>query len=292
MKLCSIISGSSGNCVYLETEKTRILIDAGCSGRQIELLMKQAGLDPRRLNGIFVTHEHGDHIQGVGVMSRRFHIPIFANAKTWEAMARRIGRITPSYRRVFKNRERFQFQDIEVQPFLTHHDAADPVGYAFSAGSGKASVVTDTGFVDERIIDAIDGSDIYYFEANHDEEMLINGPYPELLKQRILSREGHLSNLQAGRALSEVLAGRGEIVLLAHMSIENNEPSLCLDTVQTVLQSEGIDALNAQRISVAPRLIPSAICCCTDTGSPERGTAHPGAHLCADIGWAAPEPIA
>jgi len=259
-----MISGSSGNCVYLETDRTRILIDAGCSGRQIELLMRQAGVDPKRLDGIFVTHEHGDHIQGVGVMSRRFRVPIFANERTWQAMAKRVGRITPTYRHSFKNNERFAFRDIEVHPFSTHHDAADPVGYAFSSDSGKASIVTDTGFIDERILAAIGGSDIYYFEANHDETMLLNGPYPELLKQRILSEEGHLSNLQAGRALSEVLSGRNEIVLLAHMSIENNEAELCLSTVQGVLQAEGIDAIRHQRISVAPRFTPSIMCSCRD----------------------------
>lgn len=263
MKICSIASGSSGNCIYLETEQSRILIDAGYSAKQIEILLKEANIDPRKLDAIFVTHEHSDHIQGVGVLSRRFHLPIYANRKTWEAMAGKLGKITPAHRFTFKNNHRFSFQDLEIFPFPVHHDAADPVGYSFLCQDEKASIVTDTGVLDQGIMDAVQGSDIYYFEANHDVGMVLNGPYPQQLKERILSDRGHLSNRQAGLALSELLRGEDEVVLLAHMSMINNNIRVCQDTVLSTLMEEGIDPKNHMKLLVAPRLSPSALYNCT-----------------------------
>ena len=263
MKIRSIASGSSGNCIYLETESTRILIDAGYSGRQIEGLLKQAQIDPRKLDAIFVTHEHLDHIQGVGVLSRRFHLPIYANRKTWEAMAKKLGKITPAHRFIFKNKQRFAFKDLEIYPFPVHHDAADPVGYSFVYQDEKASIVTDTGILDQGIMDAVQGSDIYYFEANHDVGMVLEGPYPQLLKERILSDQGHLSNQQAGLALSDLLRGEDEVVLLAHMSVVNNNIRVCEDTVYSTLMKEGIDPQNHMKVLVAPRLAPSALYTCS-----------------------------
>lgn len=262
MKLCSIASGSSGNCIYLETEESHILIDAGYSGKQIEKLLKQASIDPKNLDAIFVTHEHSDHIQGVGVLSRRFHIPIYANRKTWEAMSSKIGKITADHRKVFKNKQRFAFKDLEVFPFQLYHDAVDPVGYSFVCRDEKASVLTDTGILDQEIMDAVQGSDIYYFEANHDEGMLLEGPYPQPLKERILSEKGHLSNRQAGTALCDLLRGDDEVVLLAHMSVVNDSAEVCRNTICSTLMEEGIDPERHMKILVAPRLVPSSIYSC------------------------------
>lgn len=262
MKLCSIASGSSGNCVYVETEKTHLLVDAGYSGRQIMGLMEEAGLSPRKLDGIFVTHEHADHIKGVGVLSRRFKIPIFANRETWKAMERKIGRIAPSYHKVFDCNHPFPFGDLLVHPFCIHHDAENPVGYTFRSGKEKVTVLTDTGYIDERMMETIRGSQIYYLEANHDVEMLLHGPYPEMLKERILSTKGHLSNAQCGRALTDLLCGEDEVVLLAHMSIENNEARLCERTVKNILMKQGLDTARKIRVQVAPRFEPSGIFSC------------------------------
>ncbi len=264
MRCCSIISGSSGNCVYIESENTHVLIDAGASGRQIELGLREAKIDPWKLDAILVTHEHNDHIQGVGVLSRKFRVPVFANAGTWGAMARKIGRISPPHHKIFKDYHKFKVGEMDIMPFSIHHDAVEPVGFAIESGNEKVSVITDTGFVDDDMMEAIEGSDIYYFEANHDEMMLMTGSYPNELKARILSKNGHLSNKQAGEALKNLLRERGESVLLAHMSMENNEEVLCLNTVVGILEDAGVDVYNKQNIMVAPRYVPSKFICCRE----------------------------
>lgn len=261
MKLQSIASGSSGNCIYVETKKNRILVDAGHSGRQIEMYMKMANLNIKDIDALFVTHEHGDHIKGVGVLSRRYHIPVFANKGTWNAIGRRCGKITEANRQVFKTGEAFSFHGTKVVPFRIHHDAKDPVGFTFEDETGKIALLTDTGFVDERMMDTIKDSDIYYLEANHDVDMLLEGPYPELLKQRILSELGHLSNLQCADVLTEIFNGF-EKVYLAHMSAENNDTTLCLETVRNVLFNRGFAGLDG--ISVAPRFSPSELGVCRE----------------------------
>lgn len=257
MKLCSIISGSSGNCVYLETDKSKILIDAGASGRRIQNGLKEANIDPKTLDAIFLTHEHGDHIQGAGVLSRRFKLPIFATYGTWEGIGKKLGRIDKKNEQPFRPNRAFHFNDIGVYPFSTYHDAIDPVGYVFSDGEDKVSIVSDTGKVDRNILKAIKGSQIYYFESNHDEEMLLYGPYPPDLKRRIKSDRGHLSNNQAARALRLVLEGKNEVVLLSHMSAENNEMTRCRDTVVGYLQDNDYDFTSCHDILVAPRYEPS-----------------------------------
>ncbi len=262
MKMCSIASGSSGNCVYLETEEARIIIDAGLSGKQIQTLLEKGGINPKKLDAILVTHEHADHIKGVGVLSRRFHIPVYANLETWRAMHLKIGNINSDMRKVFKNLQTFGLKDLEIKALPLHHDAVDPVGFSFISKDEKASLITDTGFLDSRMMDEIANSDIYYFEANHDVEMLLRGPYPQDLKARILSDHGHLSNRQAGLALSELLRGRDEVVLLAHLSDKNNNPRVCRDTVCGILRNEGFDTENSMKILAAPRSEPSTIYSC------------------------------
>lgn len=258
MRICSITSGSAGNCTYLESGASRILIDAGCSGRLLERLIKSLGINPFSLQAIFVTHEHGDHIKGVGVLSRRYRIPVFANAATWQAMRSRIGKISSSHTKVFQNDRVFQFRDFLVHPFSTHHDAADPVGYTFESEGCKAAILTDTGWIDAHMLEVVRDSDLYYVEANHDTEMLEHGPYPPQLKERIRSAHGHLSNRSAALALCDLLGGRGEGVLLAHLSEENNTPELCRQTVCAILRAEGLDE-RAQRIAVCPRFEPSVV---------------------------------
>lgn len=262
MRMCSIASGSDGNCVYLETDELKIIIDAGLSGKRIQNLLELGAINPRDLDAILVTHEHADHIKGVGVMSRRFHIPIYANHETWCAMARKLGKIDSAYRRIFKNMETFAIKDLEIKAIPIHHDAVDPVGFSFISKDEKASLITDTGYMDSKMMDEIANSDIYYFEANHDVEMLIKGPYPEELKARILSDRGHLSNTQAGLALSELVRGRDEVIILGHLSEQNNRPDLCRRTVCEILKSRGFDTEKNMKIIPAPRCEPSPIYKC------------------------------
>ena len=278
MRLCSIASGSSGNCIYVGSDATNLLIDTGISGKKVEFGLNSLDLTTKDLNGIFVTHEHSDHIKGVGVFSRRYRLPVFANEKTWHAMAHRLGKIAPRHQQVFRNEEVFVFQDLEVLPFSTYHDAADPVGYRFVSEGQQVSILTDTGQLDARMVDAIRGSDVYYLEANHDPILLQEGPYPQVLKQRIRSAYGHLSNQQAAEVLCEVLEGRGEAVLLAHLSEENNTPQLCRSTIVGLLAQEGLDVQRDQRILVCSRFSPSPWQACLPK------EAHPAVWAAAEAG--------
>ncbi|NLY46343.1 MAG: MBL fold metallo-hydrolase [Tissierella sp.] len=241
IKFCSLSSGSSGNCQYIETKSSRILIDAGFSGKTIQGLLSSIDVDPTTIDAIFVTHEHIDHTKGVGVLSRRFGIPIYANEDTWVGMERTIGKIKEENIKIFTTEKYFEIKDITVYPLGIFHDAADPVGYIIHNKNKKISVVTDTGWVNDNMIDKIKDSHLYFMESNHDITMLKEGSYPWPLKQRILSTKGHLSNDDCGRILGNILKGNGEIVLLGHLSQDNNVPDLALETVKNCILSQGID---------------------------------------------------
>lgn len=239
MKFSVLASGSTGNAFYIESEETRLLVDAGLSGKQIEGLLEQIGRSARDLNGILITHEHSDHIRGVGVLARRYQLPVYANEKTWEQLEQQIGNIMDEQRCFLQVGETLQMADLMIEAFGTSHDAAESMGYCFYEGETKVSFTTDLGYVSQKIKDTIQGSDAYIFEANHDVEMLRTCSYPWSTKRRILSDVGHLSNEISGEALSEVLEGRGEYVFLAHLSKENNMTELARLTVKNILEEEG-----------------------------------------------------
>lgn len=253
IRFCPLASGSSGNCLYLETDHTKALIDAGFSGRQIESLLWEIGVDPGSLDYIFVTHEHLDHIKGVGVLARRYRIPIAANFATWNAMHKTVGKLPHDLMMVFDTGSDFTVRDLDVHPFAISHDAADPVGYVFYHKEKKISVLTDTGVVTEPMIERIRHSDILFVEANHDPDMLERGSYPLHLKSRIRSARGHLSNEECGTALPKILKANGEIVFLGHLSQENNVPLLAMDTVTSVLDAYGLRAQKDIRLLPAKR---------------------------------------
>lgn len=253
IQLCSLSSGSAGNAVFLDSGRRRFLVDVGFSGKQTEYLLSRIGQRARDIDYILVTHEHGDHTKGVGILSRKYDLPILANAKTWLAMKNRIGKIKPKNMIVFETDKAFQIEDTVILPLHTHHDAADSVAFVFETGGRKISVMTDTGRVDRTMQEAIKGSDAYYLESNHDVPMLLNGPYPEDLKQRILSNYGHLSNVDAGRLLGDVLEARGEHVILAHLSEENNTPEIAYQTAFSSLYELGMDVEKDIHLEVAPR---------------------------------------
>ena len=241
IKFCSLSSGSNGNCQYIETNSSKIIIDAGFSGKSIEALMASVGINPSSIDAIFVTHEHIDHSKGVGVFSRRYNIPVYANSGTWVAMESTIGKIKEENIKIYKSEEHFEFRDLTIYPVGVFHDAADPVGYIIYYKNKKISVVTDTGWVNNNIIEKIKNSNLYLIESNHDIKMLKEGSYPWPLKQRILSTRGHLSNDDCGRILGNVLTGTGEIVLLGHLSQDNNIPDLALETVKGSIENQGIN---------------------------------------------------
>lgn len=241
IKFCSLSSGSSGNCQYIETDNARILIDNGFSGKRLEELLSSIDVCPTTLDAILVTHEHIDHVKGVGVMSRRFNIPIYGNANTWTGMEKKIGSIKEENIKVFTTEDYLDIKDIEINPISIFHDANEPVGYIIRHKEIKISVMTDTGWVNETMKAKIKGSNLYLIESNHDVNMLKTGSYPWPLKQRILSTRGHLSNDDCGMVLCETLSGNGEIVLLGHLSRDNNSPTLAYDTVKNHLKCGGVE---------------------------------------------------
>lgn len=241
LTFCPLFSGSSGNAIYMAAKDTRILIDAGLPGRTVENALKQIGVAPDTLSAIVVTHEHSDHTRGVGILSRKYHIPVYANERTFNAMARQVGEIEPRNRRFFQTGEDFYIGDLDLCPFSIPHDAAEPVGYRVYAGGRSAAVATDMGFMRKNVFQTLAGTDVLLLESNHDPELLRQNPhYSAYLKQRILSSHGHLSNEASARALLELYGTGVRQVLLGHLSGENNTPELAMNTALEALERAGV----------------------------------------------------
>lgn len=241
MRFSVLASGSTGNAFYIEHAETKLLIDAGLSGKKMEELFRQINIDPTQLTGILVTHEHSDHVKGLGVMARRYHLPVYANEKTWRAMDSAIGELQTEQKFHFAANSVKSFGSIEVESFSVSHDAADPMFFNFRANDKKVTLITDLGYVSEKIKDAISGADAYIFESNHDISMLQMSSYPWNVKRRILSDYGHVSNEDCGLALSDVITDRTKRVYLAHLSRENNLKELARMSVDQVLRERGIE---------------------------------------------------
>jgi len=253
IKFCSLSSGSSGNSLYISSGKTSILIDAGLSGKRIEKLLKEAGVSPDSIQAILVTHDHIDHIKGVGVLSRRYDIPIFANQLTWQAMNNRIGEVNLKNTREFCTGKAFSIGNLLIKPYPIPHDAADPVGFAVYKDNVKLAIANDLGCVTKDIIEEIKESNFLMLESNHDVEMLKVGHYPWHLKRRIMSNNGHLSNEDAGITLVKLAERMVKRVLLGHLSKENNYPLLALETVRGILTEEGVEVGREMNIDLSFR---------------------------------------
>lgn len=241
MKYCSLFSGSSGNSQLIKVKNTSILIDCGLSGKKITNAINSVGEHIEDIKAIFVTHEHSDHIQAAGIMSRKLKIPIYATAGTWKAMEKHVGKIEAHNIQVIEPGVGTEIEDLFIESFDISHDAAEPVGFKVFFGNKKISVMTDTGYVSESMKKHIYNSDLIMIESNHDEDMLIVGPYSPSLKQRVLSEKGHLSNDTAGNTLADILHKGSEIVLLGHLSEDNNIPLLAYKTVGGILSSRGLN---------------------------------------------------
>lgn len=240
MQFSVLASGSSGNATYIENEGHSFLVDAGLSGRKMEELFAAIGKKMSDLDGILVTHEHSDHIKGLGIVARKHKVPIYANAKTWTAMDGLVGAIPVEQRFHFDMDTVKTFGSLDIESFAVSHDAADPMFYVFHAGGRKLSLITDTGYVSDRMKGVIQASDAYVFESNHDVGMLQMGCYPWSVKRRILSDVGHVSNEDAAVAMSEVLAEKPTRIYLSHLSKDNNMKDLARMSVEQTLQSKGI----------------------------------------------------
>lgn len=237
MRLCSLYSGSSGNSIYVGTDHTHILIDTGVSAKKIIEGLNNLSIKPEEISAILITHEHSDHISGLGVLLRKYGIPVYTTNKTIEAIShyKNLGKVDMSLFHEIEPENSFVIQDLTIKPISTWHDAADPVCYTLTDGNKKVSIATDLGDFDEHIVDSLSEADAMLIEANHDIRMLEVGPYPYYLKQRILSKKGHLSNERGGQLIKSLLNDHIKGIYLGHLSKENNYPDLAFETVKSEL---------------------------------------------------------
>lgn len=237
MKLCLLASGSKGNCLYLEADSCRLLIDAGLSGRETQNRLASIGVAPETLDGILVTHEHTDHIRGVGTLARRLKIPVLMSSRTHDAARHVIGKVDLVE---FDPGTSLTFKGLNIDPFPITHDATDPVGYRIEGSEGCIGFATDLGIATRLTCEKLKNCRALVLEFNHDEEMLQNGPYPWHLKQRIRSRHGHLSNSEGAALLEELLHAGLEGVFLSHLSEVNNDPSLALLAATNLVKGQNL----------------------------------------------------
>ena len=263
LAICSLASGSSGNCFLVKTENTAVLVDAGISGRQVEHGLADLGISLKDISAVLITHEHSDHIKGLKVVSKASGAAVYASRGTFRGIpfAEELLRTE-----VFRPGDEFSIGDLAVRSFATSHDAAEPAGFSFRAEDRQISIVTDTGTVTESCLSCVKDADILVLESNHDESVLRMGRYPWFLKQRILSDSGHLSNDAAAGALLRILSEekaqglqKKRLVLLAHLSKENNFPEMALQTMSNILGAGGFTAGGDLQLRVLSRTEPSPL---------------------------------
>jgi phosphoribosyl 1,2-cyclic phosphodiesterase len=240
LRFTVLSSGSTGNATVVSDGETNVLIDAGFSAKRLDQLMAEREITGQDIQAIMVTHEHSDHIKGLGAFARKYDLPIYANEKTWEELDKQIGKIAEERRVVMDSGSLLELGSMQIESFAISHDAAEPVAYNFYKDEHKLSVATDLGYMSERVKEQIRDSDVLVLESNHDIEMLRMGSYPWNTKRRILSDLGHLSNEAAGDGLCEVLNGRTKRVYLAHLSRNHNMTDLARLTVGNILQDNDI----------------------------------------------------
>ena len=237
MRVCLLASGSKGNSIFIETEESRVLIDVGLSAREIEKRLAAVSVEAADIDAIFVTHEHSDHVRGVIPFSNRFKTPVYIHHQTRE--------VFPDGKRLkvdqeFDSGASFQLKDMVITPFPITHDAVAPVGFTVETAQGKIGVATDLGIATRLVVEQLKNSRILVLESNHDDDMLRDGPYPWVLKQRIRSRHGHLSNNASAELLTSLLWDNLEAVFLAHLSEQNNRPALAEQAARGVLKNNGL----------------------------------------------------
>lgn len=241
-----LASGSTGNATVVQSHDATVLVDAGLSAKKLELLMAERGLKGTEIDAIFITHEHSDHIKGLGALARKYGLTIYANEQTWGALERHVGQLKPEQRRIFTTGEAIHIGSLRGTSYAISHDAAEPVGYVFETDGLKLSLATDLGYVSDKVRHMIEDSDVLVLESNHDVDMVRMGSYPWNTKQRILGDKGHLSNEAAGEALCYLMTDRTKRVYLAHLSQNHNLMDLARLTINDVLGSSGIFFTQAQ----------------------------------------------
>ncbi|KAF1300761.1 MULTISPECIES: MBL fold metallo-hydrolase [Enterococcus] len=235
-----LASGSSGNSLYIESNQKKILVDAGLSGKKITSLLAEVGKKPEDLDALLVTHEHRDHIHGVGVMARKYKLDVYANEQTWQAMDGMIGNIATEQKHIFEMGKVLTFGDMDIESFGVSHDAAAPQFYRFYKDGRSFVMLTDTGYCSDHVRGIIRDADAYLVESNHDLEMLRMGPYPWSLKQRILGDRGHLSNEDGALVMTDIIGDHTKRIYLGHLSKENNIKELAHMTMETTLKEHDL----------------------------------------------------
>ena len=252
MEICTLASGSSGNCLLVRSGHTNILIDAGISARRITTGLKTLGVAPEKLDGIFITHAHTDHIAGLATLTKKLTMPIYASADTAHQICSKIPWIDYLIEEI-KPGSGVELGEMWCQSFATPHDAPGSMGYSVTAEGCKMALATDLGHLTQSVMEGIAGSDLIVAEANHDEEWVKTGPYPAFLKQRVLGDYGHLSNETGALLVQRAVEQGARTVLLAHLSSENNTPARARNTVAWHLNNVGIDPERDIDLTVAPR---------------------------------------
>ena len=236
LRVCVLASGSKGNAIYVDNGETAVLVDAGLSGVEIRRRMEAAGLEIARLKAIVVSHEHNDHVRGVGILARRYDLPVHISSGSAKAAAGMLGRIDKLV--PFEMGRTFAIQGLVIHPFSTSHDASDPAGFTIAANGRKIGIATDLGLATGMVKEHLKSCGLLVLEANHDPRMLIEGPYPWPLKQRIQSRNGHLSNQDSRDLLAEIKHDGLCHVILAHLSETNNTPEKALHAALQALDAQ------------------------------------------------------
>jgi len=250
-KFCSLFSGSTGNCSFVQTSTTKLLIDAGESAKKISEALQSINIEPNSVDAILVTHEHSDHIKGLSTFSKKFNVPVYANFETWEAMSKQKDKMEEDKIKLFTF-DKFSIGDIDIMPFSIPHDAANPCGFNLYHNNKKMSIATDIGHMNSEIINHLAHSSFLLLEANYEPEILKCSSYPYLLKQRIKGPNGHLSNTDAGKTISYLTNFGLNNVMLGHLSKENNFPELAYKTVVEELIENNISE-NSLKVSIANR---------------------------------------
>lgn len=253
-KCCSLYSGSSGNSFLVQSNHAKILVDAGVSSKKIETALATLDINPSEIQAILVTHEHIDHTKGLGVLSSKYNIPIYANEKTWDSI--KSDKILSTNKRFFTNDKKFDIEDLNILPFSTPHDAADSCGFNIFHSSKKISIATDLGNMTKDVFKHLENSSLIMLESNYDVNILKYSHYPYRLKQRIASPIGHLENCMAGKTISHLINTGLKNAVLIHLSKENNFPELAYKTVLEELEKSKFSVSDIN-ISVAPRDTPS-----------------------------------
>lgn len=253
-----LASGSTGNSLFIETNQKKVLVDAGLSGKKITSLLAEVNRKPEDLDAILVTHEHRDHIHGVGVLARKYKLDVYANEKTWQAMDPMIGKVDVAQKHIFEMGKVLTLGDMDIESFGVSHDAIAPQFYRFHRNNRSFVVLTDTGYCSDHIRGTIENADAYLVESNHEIEILRAGPYPWSLKQRILGDKGHLSNDDGALVMADVLGDKTKRIYLGHLSKENNTKLHARMAMESTLKQKDLASVKHLRYMIQTPIQPQS----------------------------------